>query len=73
VSFAPGFTQADIDVIRKPRTNYSNNILRVVQPNVNIQQKKESITMLKLKVLTLMKLHPPKDGDSLPRKVKTVQ
>ena len=38
-------------------------------PNVNIQQKKESITMNKLRVLTF--LHP-KDHDGLSRKVRTV-
>ena len=64
-------SQQELDVIIKPRTNYSSNALRRALPNVNIQQKKESITMVKLKVLTCMKLNH-KDGALLPRKVKTV-
>jgi hypothetical protein len=48
-----------VEVIKKPRTNYSNTVLRRAVPNVNIQLKKESITMVKLKVLTALKL--PKD------------
>ena len=64
-----------LDVIKKPRTNYSSNVLRrALPPGVNIQQKKDSITMVKLKVLTQLKFG--KDyahaGDSGPRKVKTV-
>jgi TFIIF-interacting CTD phosphatase-like protein len=58
-----------VDVIRKPRTTYSSNVLRRAVPNVNIQLKKESITMVKLKVLTLLKL--PKE-DEASRRVKTV-
>lgn len=49
-------TNNSIDVIKKPRTNYSKNVLRRAVPNVNIQAKKESITMSKLRVLTFMKL-----------------
>lgn len=63
-----------LDVIKKPRTNYSSNILRCVLPNVNIQQKMESLTMMKLKVLTTMKLNGREDSVMMmPRKVKTVQ
>ena len=58
-----------VDVIKKPRTNYSNNVLRRAVPNVNIQLKKESITMVKLKVLTFLKL--PKE-EQLARRVRTV-
>lgn len=58
----------------KPRTNYSSNVLRRAVPNVNIQQKKDSITMVKLKVLTSLKLGKRGDDDpQMPRKVKTVQ
>ena len=63
-----------LDVIMKPRTNYSSNVLRRALPQgVNIQQKKESITMLKLKVLTQLKFSKdyPGSGEG-PRKVKTV-
>lgn len=61
-------------MIKKPRTNYSSNVLRRVLPNVNIQQKKESLTMMKLKVLTSLKLHKGEGSSGmLPRKVKTVQ
>ena len=46
----------NVEVIKKPRTNYSNTVLRRAVPNVNLQLKKESITMVKLKVLTTLKL-----------------
>ena len=58
-----------IDVIKKPRTLYSKSVLRMAVPNVNIQQKKESITMNKLRVLTFLN---PTDRDEMNRKVKTV-
>lgn len=58
-----------VDVIKKPRTTYSSNVLRRAVPNVNIQLKKESITMVRLKVLTVLKLS--KD-EQLARRVKTV-
>ena len=58
-----------VEVIKKPRTNYSNTVLRRAVPNVNLQLKKESITMVKLKVLTTLKL--PKE-DQLARRVRTV-
>lgn len=56
-------------MVKKPRTTYSSNVLRRAVPNVNIQLKKESITMVKLKVLTILKL--PKE-DQASRRVKTV-
>lgn len=65
------------DFIMKPRTNYSSNVLRrALPPGVNIQHKKDSITMVKLKVLTSLKLGETRGGESgkqMPRKVKTVQ
>ena len=59
----------NVEVIKKPRTNYSNTVLRRAVPNVNLQLRKESITMVKLKVLTTLKL--PKE-DQLARRVRTV-
>ena len=56
-------------MIKKPRTTYSSTVLRRAVPNVNIQLKKESITMVRLKVLTVLKLS--KD-EQLARRVKTV-
>lgn len=64
------------DFIMKPRTNYSSNVLRRALPGVNIQHKKDSITMTKLKVLTSLRLGESRGGDTghqMPRKVKTVQ
>jgi len=58
-----------MEVVKKPRTNYSSTVLRRAVPNVNIQMKKESITMIRLKVLTVLNLS--KD-EQLARKVKTV-
>ena len=48
----------DIDVIKKPRTNFSNVALRRVIPNINIQDKINSISLNKLNVLTAMRLGP---------------
>jgi hypothetical protein len=49
----------------KPRTNYSSNVLRrALPPGVNIQHKKDSITMVKLKVLTSLKLGETRGGES---------
>ena len=47
---------SQVDIIKKPRTNYSSTVLRRAVPNVNIQLKKESITMVRLKVLTVLNL-----------------
>jgi hypothetical protein len=58
-----------VEIIKKSRTNYSNTVLRRAVPNVNLQLKKESITMVKLKVLTTLKL--PKE-EQLGRRVRTV-
>ena len=41
-----------MDIIRKPRTNFSNSVLRTVVPNLNIQEKLSSISMNKLNVLS---------------------
>lgn len=58
------------DVIKKPRNNYSSHALRRAVPNIIIQQKKESITMNRFKMLSFLK---PDKGDKLGRKVKTVE
>src|SRR4051794_34131768 len=56
-------------VVNKPRTNYSNTILRRTQPHVDIAKKIQSITMSKLKVLTFM--HLKKEEEGAMRKVRT--
>lgn len=45
-----------MDVIKKPRTNFSSNVLRRAIPNMNIQDKIGSISMNKLNVLSTMRL-----------------
>lgn len=45
-----------IDLIKKPRTNFSSNVLRRAIPNMNIQDKIGSISMNKLNVLSTMRL-----------------
>lgn len=60
----------EFDVIKKPRNNYSSHALRRAVPNINIQQKKESITMHRLKMLSFLK---PDKHEDLGRKVKTVE
>lgn len=47
---------ADCDIIKKPRTNFTNNVLRRAIPNMNIQDKIGSISMNKLNVLSAMRL-----------------
>jgi hypothetical protein len=50
-------TEGDgMDVIKKPRTNFSSNVLRRAIPNMNIQDKIGSISMNKLNVLSTMRL-----------------
>jgi hypothetical protein len=60
-----------LDIIKKPRVNYSNTILRRTQaPNVDILKKMQSITMAKLRVFTF--LHLKREGEEHFRKVRTV-
>ena len=42
----------DFDIIKKPRTNFTNNVLRRAIPKVNIQDKINSISVNKLNVLS---------------------
>lgn len=58
------------DVIKKPRNNYSSHALRRVVPNINIQQKKESITSSKLRIRSFLR---PISNDEIDRRVKTVE
>ena len=60
---------SSFDIINKPRTNYSNNVLRRAVPNANILKKIESISMSKLRVLTYLKFQG--DGEKH-RRVRTV-
>ena len=46
----------DVDLVKKPRTNFSSNVLRRAIPNMNIQDKIGSISMNKLNVLSAMRL-----------------
>jgi predicted HTH transcriptional regulator len=48
----------DYDVIKKPRTNFTNNVLRRAIPKVNIQDKINSISVNKLNVLSQLRLDP---------------
>jgi hypothetical protein len=47
---------SNVDVIKKPRTNFTSNVLRRAIPNINIQDKIGSISMNKLNVLSAMRL-----------------
>ena len=46
----------NVDLVKKPRTNFSSNVLRRAVPNMNIQDKIGSISMNKLNVLSAMRL-----------------
>lgn len=46
----------NFDVIVKPRTNYSSNVLRRVIPNFNKQDKVNTISLNKLNVLSQLRL-----------------
>ena len=61
----------DIDLVMKPRTNFTNNVLRRAIPNINIQDKIGSISMNKLNVLSAMRLSD--DGSHQQREVKKVR
>jgi hypothetical protein len=45
-------SMGDYDVIKKPRTNFSNNVLRRAVPKINIQDKISSISSNNLNVLS---------------------
>ena len=62
---------ADLDIVRKPRTNYSSHILVRALPNLNVRKKIETITMMNLKVLSSMRL-PDKADLFEARRVKTL-
>jgi|HubBroStandDraft_1064217.scaffolds.fasta_scaffold2411189_1 hypothetical protein len=57
-----------VDVIKKPRTEYSKKILRRVVPNFDISKKIESISMSRIKMLTYLNFNGSDDH----RRVKTV-
>lgn len=46
----------DYDIIKKPRTNFTNNVLRRAIPKINIQDKIGSISLNKLNVISAMKI-----------------
>lgn len=48
----------DYDVIKKPRTNFTNNVLRRAIPKMNINDKINSISVNKLNVLSQLRLDP---------------
>jgi hypothetical protein len=64
--------QDDFDIIRKPRTNFTNNVLRRAIPKMNIQDKISSISMNKLNVLSAMRLGPASSVSFNDKKIKTV-
>ena len=64
--------QDDFDIIKKPRTNLTNNVLRRAIPKMNIQDKISSISMNKLNVLSAMRLGPTA-GSSVSINVKTIK
>ncbi len=47
--------QSHLDIIKKPRTNYSKNVLRMAVPNVDVAKKIESISMSKIKMNTMLR------------------
>jgi len=62
----------DIDIIRKPRNNFTNSVLRRAIPNINIQDKIGSISMNKLNVLSAMRLGKTGSAHFECKKIKTV-
>ena len=54
----------DYDIIKKPRTQFSSNVLRRAIPKLNTQEKINTISMNSLNVLSQMRLHAPKEGNS---------
>jgi len=63
----------EFDVIKKPRTKFTNNVLRRAIPHINIQDKIGSISMNKLNVLSAMRLGSGgSSGGFVSKKIKTV-
>lgn len=48
--------ESEYDVIMKPRTMFTSNVLRRAIPNINIQDKIGSISMNKLNVISALRL-----------------
>lgn len=41
----PGEKPIDKDIIFKPRTNFSNNVLRKIVPQANVKKQKQSLSV----------------------------
>uniref|UniRef100_A0A7S3N2S9 FCP1 homology domain-containing protein n=1 Tax=Strombidium inclinatum TaxID=197538 RepID=A0A7S3N2S9_9SPIT len=65
---------SDFDIIKKPRTKFTSNVLRRAIPKLNIQDKIGSISMNKLNVLSVMRLGSTSGSNEkyVPKKINTV-
>ncbi len=65
---------SEFDIIKKPRTKFTSNVLRRAIPKLNIQDKIGSISMNKLSVLSAMRLGGGGSSQSrmAPKKINTV-
>ena len=64
--------QAELDIIRKPRTNFSSKVLRKVVPNMNVMNRVASISMNKLNIMSSLNLYCGPSDDKIV-KIHTVQ
>ena len=62
----------EMDIIKKPRTQYSSNILRRVIPNFNKQDKIGSISMNGLNVISALRLGTTASNNNMKQKIFTV-
>jgi hypothetical protein len=64
--------EEEYDIIKKPRTNFTNNALRRAIPNLNVQDKLGSISMNKLNVLSAMRLGTGSQSTYIDKKIRSV-
>lgn len=62
----------ELDIIKKPRTQYSSNILRRVIPNFNKKDKLSSISMNGLNVISALRLGTGGSNNNMKQKIFTV-
>jgi hypothetical protein len=54
----------DLDIIKKPRTNFSNSVLRRAIPKMNVQDKISTLSMNKMNLLSCLRLEQPSGSNN---------
>jgi hypothetical protein len=62
----------EYDIIRKPKTKFTANVLRRAIPNINIQDKIGTISMNKLNIFSTFRLAGGNSQPEITKKVRSV-